>query len=69
MTVTCILGFAADAFELELEMSQTQMTPKPVLREEVYARALRASQKRKEGRVQRAGRIILPSLSKVETVY
>ena len=48
MTVTCILGFAADAFELELEMSQTQMTPKPVLREEVYARALRASQKRKE---------------------
>jgi hypothetical protein len=29
--------------ELELELIQTQMGQKPVLREEVYARALRAS--------------------------
>jgi hypothetical protein len=34
--------------ELELEQIQTQMTQKPVLRSEVYARALRASQNRKE---------------------
>jgi hypothetical protein len=33
--------------ELELELIQTQMTQKPVLRAEVYARALRASQNRK----------------------
>ena len=33
---------------LELELIQTQMTQKPMLRAEVYARALRASQKRKE---------------------
>ena len=31
--------------ELELELIQTQMAQKPVLRAEVYARALRASQK------------------------
>ena len=31
---------------LELELIQTQMTQKPVLRAEVYARALRASQTR-----------------------
>jgi hypothetical protein len=30
--------------ELELELIHTQMTQKPVLRAEVYARALRASQ-------------------------
>jgi hypothetical protein len=30
--------------ELELELIQTQMTQKPMLRAEVYARALRASQ-------------------------
>jgi hypothetical protein len=35
-------------FELELELIQTQMTQKPMLRAEVYARALRASQNRKE---------------------
>ena len=29
---------------LELELIQTQMAQKPMLREEVYARALRASQ-------------------------
>ena len=34
--------------ELELELIQTQMTQKPMLRAEVYARALRASQNRIE---------------------
>jgi len=34
--------------ELDLELIQTQMTQKPMLRAEVYARALRASQNRKE---------------------
>jgi hypothetical protein len=37
--------------ELELEVIQTQMTQKPMLRAEVYARALRASQNRKEDSV------------------
>ena len=37
--------------ELELELIQTQMTQKPMLRAEVYARALRASQNRKEASV------------------
>ena len=49
--------------ELELELIQTQMTQKPVLSKDVYARALRASQNRKEDVffiVKRAGRIILP---------
>jgi len=32
----------------ELELIQTQMTQKPMLRAEVYARALRASKNRKE---------------------
>ena len=36
--------------ELELELIQTQMTQKPMLRAEVYARALRANQNRKEDR-------------------
>jgi hypothetical protein len=36
------------SIELELELIQTQMTQKPMLRAEVYARALRASQNRKE---------------------
>ena len=36
------------SLELELELIQTQMTQKPMLRAEVYARALRASQNRKE---------------------
>ena len=39
------------ALELELELIQTQMTQKPMLRAEVYARALRASQNRKEDSV------------------
>ena len=34
--------------ELELELIQTQMTQELMLRAEVYARALRASQNRKE---------------------
>jgi len=38
-------------YELELELIQTQMTQKPMLRAEVYARALRASQNRKEDSV------------------
>jgi len=33
---------------VRLELIQTQMTQKPMLRAEVYARALRASQNRKE---------------------
>jgi hypothetical protein len=37
--------------ELELELIQTQMTQKPMLRAEVYARALRASQNREEDSV------------------
>jgi len=40
-----------------------------MLRAEVYARALRASQNRKEDSLQRAGSIILPPPSKVETVH
>ena len=55
--------------ELELELIQTQMTQKPMLRAEVYARALHASQSRKEDSVQRAGSIILPPPSKVETFH
>ena len=39
------------AFELELELIQTQMAQKPMLRAEVYARALRASQKRERERM------------------
>ena len=34
-----------------VELIQTQMTQKPMLRAEVYARALRASQNRKEDSV------------------
>jgi len=45
------------------------MTQKPMLRAEVYARALRASQNRKEDSVYRAGSIIHPPPSKVETVH
>ena len=55
--------------ELEIELIQTQMTQKPMLRAEVYARALRASQNRKEDNLQRARSIILPPPSKVETVH
>jgi len=34
--------------ELELELIQTQMAQKPILRAEVYAHAMRASQNRKK---------------------
>jgi hypothetical protein len=44
-------GRARNDYELELELIQTQMTQKPMLRAEVYARALRASQNRKEDSV------------------
>ena len=37
--------------ELELELIQTQMAQKPMLRAEVYAHALRASQKRERERM------------------
>ena len=37
--------------QLELELIQTQMTQKPMLRAEVFARALRASQKRGRERI------------------
>jgi len=37
--------------QLDFELIQTQMTQKPMLQAEVYARALRASQNRKEDSV------------------
>jgi len=40
--------FQRRQLELELIQTQTQMTQKPMLWAEVYARALRASQNRKE---------------------
>ena len=46
--------------ELELELIHTQMALKPMLRAEVYAHALNASQNCKVVSVQRAGRIIRP---------
>jgi len=55
--------------ELELELIQTQMAQKPMLRAEVYANAMRASQNRKKGNAQREGGIVLSTLSKVETVH
>jgi len=42
---------SARSIGFELELIQTQMTQKPMLRAEVYARALRASQNRKEASV------------------
>jgi len=42
---------SAESVQLELELIQTQMTQKPMLRAEVCARALRASQNRKEDSV------------------
>ena len=42
-----MLGAGMIVVELELELTQTQITQKPMLRSEVYARALRASQNRK----------------------
>jgi len=45
------------------------MTQKPILRAEVYARALRASQIRKKDSFERAGSTILPPSSKERTVH
>jgi len=50
----CLCDYCALAFlcywelELELELIQTQMAQKPMLRAEVYAHAMRASQNRKK---------------------
>jgi len=54
---------------LELEVIQTQMALKPWLRAEVHAHALRSSQNYKEGSALRAGSIILPAPSRVETIH
>jgi len=42
-------GLLAGKIELKLELIQTQMAQKPMLRAEVYANAMRASQNRKKG--------------------
>ena len=55
--------------ELELKLIQTQMAQKPVLRAEVYAHAMRASQNRKKGSAQREGSIVHSALSKVLSLY
>ena len=47
----CKFHFPRNSRVIELELIQTQMTQKPMLRAEVYARALRASQNRKEDSV------------------
>jgi len=39
---------ARNDYELDLELIQTQMAQKPVLRAEVYAHAMRASQNREK---------------------
>ena len=44
-------GLGVWLLQLELELIQTQMAQKPMLRAEVYARALRASQKRERERM------------------
>ena len=50
--------------ELELELIQTQMAQKPMLRAEVYAHAMRASQNRKkEVRREKEVQYFQPSLS------
>jgi len=48
--------------ELELELIQTQMAQKPMLRAEVYAHAMRASQNRKK-EVRRESSYVLTSES------
>ena len=49
--------------ELELELIQTQMAQKPILRAEVYAHAMRASQcRKKEVRRKKEVQYIQPSL-------
>ena len=43
-----LLAVVVVMLELELELIQTQMAQKPMLRAEVYAHAMRASQNRKK---------------------
>ena len=43
--------------ELELELIQTQMAQKPMLRAEVYAHAMRASQNRNKKEVRREKKV------------
>ena len=43
------VSLSRNTIELELELIQTQMAQKPMLRAEVYAHAMRASQNRKKG--------------------
>ncbi len=50
------------SLELELELIQTQMAQKPMLRAEVYAHAMRASQNRKK-EVRRKSSYVLTSES------
>ena len=45
---SCSAMHRQPAYELELELIQTQMAQKPMLRAEVYAHAMRASQNRKK---------------------
>ena len=54
---------ARNEYELELELIQTQMAQKPMLRAEVYAHAMRASQNRKKGSVWRKSSYVLTSES------
>ena len=42
------VSLSRNTIELELELIQTQMAQKPMLRAEVYAHAMRASQNRKK---------------------
>jgi len=44
---TKLISTDVEVAELELELIQTQMTQKPMLRAEVYAHAMRASKNRK----------------------
>jgi len=48
MKIGSELGLRAAATYIELELIQTQMAQKPMLRAEVYAHAMRASQNRKK---------------------
>ena len=43
-----VVAWGSIQLELELELIQTQMAQKPMLRAEVYAHAMRASQTRKK---------------------
>jgi hypothetical protein len=64
-------GLCHTGANAKLELIHTELTQKPMLRAEVYTRALRASKNYKEKSVERAGRIILllPSNSSMETFH